>query len=249
MISISLSLEINKTVSLIKNSKRTFAFTGAGISVESGIPPFRGDEGIWNKYDPIFLDINFFKENPEKSWEISYKAFYEYFNKAKPNRAHQILATMEEKGLVDGIITQNIDSLHHQAGSKNVYEFHGNSRSLICMDCNKKIDFNKELLESIPPYCEKCSGVLKPDFVFFGEDIPEPARSMAFKEAENIDLLIIIGTTGEVQPASYIPYIANENGADIIEINIRPSLFTERITDIYLEGKASSIMEKLHLYL
>jgi len=238
--------DIQAAAKLITNSKRAFAFTGAGISVESGIPSFRGEDGLWEKYDPIFLDINYFKENPEQSWKLNYQVFYKFFNKSKPNLAHQILAKMEESNFIQGIITQNIDSLHHQAGSKNIYEFHGNSRNLICIDCKSKTKFQKEILENIPPYCNKCGGILKPDYIFFGEPIPEPARTMSFNEAELCDLLIVIGTTGEVQPAAHIPYIAKRNGADIVEINIKPSLYTEDISDLYLEGKATEIMEKLY---
>ena len=243
---ITISQNIKEAAKLIKRSKCVFAFTGAGISVESGIPPFRGDNGLWNKYDPIFLDINYFKEKPVQSWNLNYEVFYEFFNRAKPNIAHRVLAKMEEIGLLHGIITQNIDSLHHKAGSKNVLEFHGSSRNLLCIKCGRKIVFKEEILENIPPYCSKCGGLLKPDYVFFGEAVPERVHSKAFHEAELSDLLIIIGTTGEVQPASQIPYLAKKTGAKLIEINVKNSLYTENIIDIYLEGMAAEIMESLY---
>ena len=197
---------------LIKQSSRTVAFTGAGISVESGIPPFRGDEGLWNKFDPIFLDINYFHQYPERSWKLIKEIFYDFFGKAKPNKAHYALARMEEKGLLHSIITQNIDNLHQYAGSKEVYEFHGNSRYLICEHCSKSFLATSIDLSSLPPECLNCKTVLKPDFVFFGESIPEPANTNSFLEAKNSDLFILIGTTGEIMPASLIPLEAKKNG-------------------------------------
>jgi len=133
--SYSLEENILKAASLLKESSFTTAYTGAGISVESGIPPFRGEGGLWTKYDPTMLDIDHFLGNPVKGWEVIKEIFYDFFGKAKPNIAHLVLAEMENKGLVSRIITQNIDNLHQEAGSKQVYDFHGNSKKLICLEC------------------------------------------------------------------------------------------------------------------
>jgi len=230
---------------LIKHSSRTVAFTGAGISVESGIPPFRGENGLWSKYDPVFLDINYFYQYPEKSWPLIKEIFYDFFGQAKPNTAHYALAEMEQKGLLHAVITQNIDNLHQMAGSKQVYEFHGNSRNLVCQKCStyypvKEIDFS-----NLPPKCLKCGSVLKPNFVFFGEPIPVVANTNSFKEAEEAEVFILIGTTGEIMPASLIPYEAKKNGNKIIEINIFPSNYTSNTTDIFLQGKATVVMQQL----
>ena len=230
---------------LIKNSNRVTAFTGAGNSVESGIPPFRGENGLWNRYDPTFLDIAYFKNNPENSWKLIKEIFYDFFGKAKPNEAHPILAKMEKRGWLDSIITQNIDNLHQRAGSKKIYEFHGNSRNLICPNCSKIYPVKNVNLSNLPPRCQYCGTVLKPDFVFFGEEIPEPARSNSFMETEKADVFILIGTTGEIMPASTIPYEAKRNNKKIIEINIQPSAYTNTITDIFLKGKATEMMQKL----
>jgi len=230
---------------LIKNSNRVTAFTGAGNSVESGIPPFRGENGLWNRYDPTFLDIAYFKNNPENSWKLIKEIFYDFFGKAKPNEAHLILAKMEKRGWLDSIITQNIDNLHQRAGSKKIYEFHGNSRNLICPNCSKIYPVKNVNLSNLPPRCQYCGTVLKPDFVFFGEEIPEPARSNSFMETEKADVFILIGTTGEIMPASTIPYEAKRNNKKIIEINIQPSAYTNTITDIFLKGKATEMMQKL----
>ena len=236
---------IEKAVKLIKNAKHITAFTGAGISVESGIPPFRGKNGLWNKYNPIFLDINYFYQNPQESWKLIKEIFYDFFGKAKPNAAHLALSQMEKLGYLNSIITQNIDNLHQEAGSKKIWEFHGNSRNLICTNCNKIYSVKDIDLFYLPPKCEECGTVLKPDFIFFGESIPEPARSKSFAETKLADVFILIGTTGEIMPASMIPIEAKKNGVKIIEINTVHSNYTDSIADIFLQGKATEMMEQL----
>ncbi len=236
---------INKAVEIIRGAKRVTAFTGAGISVESGIPPFRGKNGLWNKYDPVFLDINYFLQNPKKSWVLIKEIFYDYFGKAKPNTAHKTLAEMEKLNYLQTVITQNIDNLHQEAGSKKVYEYHGTSKNLICMDCNTNILSSKLDLNKLPPKCSQCGGLLKPDFIFFGEPIPELAQTKSILESKNSDVFILIGTTGEIMPASMVPYLAKENNAKIIEINISKSNYTDSITDVFLQGKATLIMSDL----
>jgi len=236
---------IDEAIRLIENSRRVIAFTGAGISVESGIPPFRGENGLWSKYDPSFLEIGRFRNNPEGSWKLIKEIFYDFFGKAKPNEAHTGLAKIEEKGFLHAIITQNIDNLHFEGGSKNIYEFHGNSRDLICMNCGQRFPVSKIGFGNLPPRCENCGGILKPDFVFFGEPIPEPARTKSFEEADNADVFLLIGTTGEIMPASQIPFLAKSNGVSIIEININPSNYTNSITDIFLEGRATKVVNEL----
>ncbi len=236
---------VDEAIKLIENSKRIVAFTGAGISVESGIPPFRGENGLWSKYDPSFLEIGRFRSNPEGSWKLIKEIFYDFFGKAKPNEAHIGLAEIEGKGFLHTIITQNIDNLHFEGGSKNIYEFHGNSRDLICMNCGQRFPVSKIGFEHLPPRCKNCGGILKPDFVFFGEPIPEPARTKSFEEAHMADVFLLIGTTGEIMPASQIPFLAKSNGVSIIEININPSNYTNSITDIFLEGRATKVVNEL----
>ncbi|OQY05413.1 MAG: RNA polymerase subunit sigma [Bacteroidetes bacterium 4572_117] len=237
--------KIKEATELIKNSKHAVAFTGAGISVESGIPPFRGNDGLWNKYDPIVLDINYFHTNTNEAWEVIRELFYDFFGKAKPNPAHVALADLEKKGLLKAIITQNIDNLHQAAGSKLVYEFHGTASTMVCTKCKKKHNSSGIDLKILPPTCNECTGLLKPDFIFFGEGIPEQANKLSFKAAEQSDVFIVIGTTGEVMPASMLPSVAEKSGAKIIEINTEPSNFTHQITDIFLEGKAGEILPRI----
>jgi len=229
----------------LKLSKHTFAFTGAGISIESGIPPFRGETGLWSKYDPIVLDINYFQSHSNDSWKVIKEIFYDFFGQAFPNDAHIALSKLEAKGFIKSIITQNIDNLHQEAGSKQIIEFHGNSHTLECLYCESKYKIEELNFEKLPVICPKCNGLVKPDFVFFGESIPPQAYEKSIEQATLAEVVLIIGTTGEITPASYIPHMAKENGAFIIEINPNPSKFTHTITDIFIQEKASSAMNSI----
>lgn len=234
-----------KAAEIIKQSKFTIAFTGAGISVESGIPPFRGELGLWNKYNPQVLDLGYYLNHPDECWVYIREIFYDFFADAQPNKAHLVLAEMEKKGMLKSIVTQNIDNLHYDAGNKVVHEFHGNAKKLKCLKCGRIYDAKEINFDNIPPKCEADGEILKPDFIFFGEGIPTKAYSNSFADAEKAEVCIVIGSTGEVTPAAYVPRTAKENGATIIEINPEKSLFTNTLTDIYLKGKASEVMEKL----
>ncbi len=236
---------IREAASIIAKAKHVTAFTGAGISVESGIPPFRGKDGLWDKYDPRLLDIQHFMQYPEESWKVIKEIFYDTFHGAKPNRAHEVLAEMEKAGLLHEVITQNIDNLHQEAGNTVVHEFHGNSRNLVCTKTLEKLPVAHADLDAIPPIHPATGGLLKPDFIFFGEGIPMLAYQASVAAAGRSDVFILIGTTGEVMPASQIPVMARQNGAVIIEVNIERTNYTASITDIFLPGKASEIMDML----
>jgi len=229
----------------IKNARRCVAFTGAGISVESGIPPFRGPTGLWSKYDPFVLDIRYFQQYPAEAWVVIKKIFYDFFGQAQPNVAHRVLAKMEAAGQLKRVITQNIDNLHQMAGSHIVTEYHGNSHRLVCLTCGAEYPYTPHLLEPLPPRCTACNHILKPDFIFFGETIPFSAQLEANTETRRADVWLVIGTTGEVAPASLLPVEAKRNGATIIEVNVAPSQFTPHTTDIFLPGKATAVMETL----
>lgn len=237
--------KIELAAELIRKSRYTVAFTGAGISVESGIPPFRGENGLWNKVDPIFLEIDFFHKKPFQSWKIIKEIFYDKLGDAAPNLAHEMLAKMEQRSYLESVITQNIDHLHHKAGNRYVYELHGTYKQLVCTNCNSEYDMSFADLKYLPPTCFVCKGILKPDIVFFNEPIPHFAKKRSFEEAAKADVLIIIGTNAEVLPAAQIPEIAKEHGAKIIEINIKPTHFTDSITDIFLEMKATEAFAEI----
>ena len=232
---------------ILDNPAKGMAFTGAGISVESGIPPFRGADGLWSKVDPSFIEIETFQRRPEECWKKIRELFYNHWGRATPNAAHIRIAEMLNKGFLAGVVTQNIDCLHQRAGApgSKVHEFHGTLDSLVCMKCSSVYSPDDSLLEQILPSCPKCGGILKPDFVFFGEGIPEKAFRDSFRLAEECAWCLIIGTSGEVMPACEVPRTARRHGSKIIEINPVPTAFTHSITDIFLRGKATEIMDSL----
>jgi NAD-dependent deacetylase len=170
--------------------------------------------------------------------------FYETTLKAVPNAAHITLAKLEKEGLLQSVITQNIDNLHTKAGSKTVYEIHGNAQRLFCMKDNSKYsvkDFNLKTA----PRCKICNAILKPDFVFFGEMLPEHDLTMAIKASTLCEVMIVIGSTGTVYPAASLPIEAKRHNATIIEINPTPSTFTNSITDIFIPLKAAEAMTEI----
>lgn len=233
-----------RAAKFIVDSRHFSVLTGAGISVESGVPPFRGKNGLWSRYDPALFDISYFISSPEESWKLIKKLFFESFEKAQPNQAHFVLSRLEEKGLLKSLITQNIDGLHHRAGNRNVIEYHGSTRELVCMKCKERQEATNKIIEKIPPMC-RCGGVLKPNIVFFGEEIPLDALLKVQEASEQTDVLLVIGTTGEVFPASSIPIEVKKRGARIIEVNTAPSSYTNTLIDIYLQGQATVILKKL----
>lgn len=235
----------DKVVKLMKSANHMVAFTGAGISVESGIPPFRGKNGLWEHYDPTLLELEKFRENPKKSWQLLVKLFYKHFGTARPNAAHYAIADLEDNKFIKSVITQNIDNLHQEAGGKNIIDFHGNISRMVCLDCKHFSMKDDYVLKDFPIICKDCGGLIKPDVTFFGEAVPEPANTLAFRQAEMADVFLLIGSTGEIYPAALLPETAKESGAKIIEINVEKSLYTDKITDIFLQGKAAEIMSEL----
>jgi NAD-dependent deacetylase len=236
---------IQKAAKFIKSAKRISAFTGAGISVESGIPPFRGKNGLWGKYNPEILNIDYFRKNPHKAWALIREIFYGCYGGAEPNMAHRALAAMEAHGYLHSIITLNIDNLHQKSGSKEVCEFHGSLQYLVCLNCLRRYPLERVDLRFIPPLCPDCGGLLKPDFVFFGEPIAEAVKTKILHEVQHSDVFLVIGTSGEIDPAARIPHFAKANGAVIIEVNPDITKYTATITDIILQGNAAAMMKKL----
>ena len=209
-----------EVLELLKNSKRIAALTGAGISAESGIPTFRGKGGLWEGY-PVdkVASVEGFYENPELVWKFYDERRVNMIDK-KPNRAHEVLAQME-KFFDMWVITQNIDGLHTLAGSKNVVELHGNIWNVKCTTCSYR-GVNKEVpLSKIPPRCPNCGAILRPDVVWFGEQIHYSEK--AFEIARSSELFFVIGTSAQVYPAASLPFIAKDYGAIIVEINPEPT--------------------------
>lgn len=238
--------DYKKAADIIKEKGYVVAFTGAGISADSGIPTFRGGQGLWEKYDPMeYAHISAFSRNPQKVWVMLREMSQVIFD-SSPSPAHIALNALEQKGYLKAVITQNVDGLHQIAGNSNVIEYHGNHRWLVCMHCSKKIPLTPKVVDIMPyPSCEKCNSALKPDVVFFGEGIPMLAMVRANEEANKCSVMIIIGTSGVVYPAAEIPYTSKAKGATIIEINPESTPFTSSITDMFFKGSASDILPKI----
>ena len=230
---------------VLKKARCAIAFTGAGISVESGIPPFRGPGGVWSKYDPGKFETAYFKRHPAEVWPLLKKIFFDLLDTAKPNAAHRGLTRLEAAGKLAGVITQNIDGLHQAAGSRTVFEYHGSTRRMQCLDCRAFFDTPTISLDRLPPPCPACGGLLKPDFVFFSEPIPFDVHTEATTLAKQSDVCLIVGTGGQVMPAGRIPYIVKNAGGVVIEINLFESDYTYRTSDYYLEGKAGTLVPQL----
>lgn len=221
------------------------ALTGAGISVESGIPHFRGKGGIWEKIDPMkYAHIDAFLSDPVEVWNVLIKDMKEIIDVALPNAGHMGLARLEQWGKLKTVITQNVDGLHQKAGNKDVVEFHGTFAWHSCMDCRKRIDTRHIDLVVIPPRCD-CGGIYRPDVIFFGEMIPRHALFQSQKAATECDIMLVIGTSAVVHPAASMPIVAKENGAKIIEINPEETPLTPTISDYHIMGPAGEVMGKI----
>lgn len=234
---------IKKAAQAIFHSTKTIALTGAGISVESGIPDFRSPGGLWERYNPIeYGTIGAFRTNPEKVWQMLQEVSH-LLARSRPNPAHTGLGRLQELRLLQAIITQNVDNLHQEGGATSVIEYHGNAKTLSCLWCKQRYN-SDELGTQIPPRCS-CGKILKPDVVFFGEPIPIRALQESYELASSCRALLIVGTSGEVTPANTIPETAKRAGATIIEVNVEPTILTEHVTDIFLQGKASEMIAEL----
>jgi NAD-dependent deacetylase len=234
---------IKKAAQAISHSTKTIALTGAGISVESGIPDFRSPGGLWERFNPIeYGTIGAFQTNPEKVWQMLREVSC-LLARARPNPAHTGLGRLQELRLLQAIITQNVDNLHQEGGATSVIEYHGNAKTLSCLWCKQRYN-SDELGTQIPPRCS-CGKILKPDVVFFGEPIPIRALQESYELASSCRALLIVGTSGEVTPANTIPETAKRAGATIIEVNVEPTILTEYVTDIFLQGKASEMIAEL----
>jgi NAD-dependent deacetylase len=235
-----------KAAEIWKNSKFPIAFTGAGISVPSGIPDFRSPGGLWTKYDPMKVaTADAIKNNPKEVWEFLIDTL-ELLEKSDPNPAHFALSELEEKNKLAAVITQNIDNLHQRAGSKNVIEYHGNFEKFYCLYCKQRYTKEeiKNLLKSnFPPFCE-CGNLIRPEVVFFGEPIPTEAIVKSNELIKACDLIIIAGTSGEVAPANTIPRTVKKNGGKVIEINLGPTYYYD-ISDIKFNESVEIVLPKL----
>ena len=243
--------KINQIAQMIASSKKIVVFTGAGISTESGIPDFRGPQGLWTKVDPNDYTIDKFL-NSEATRRKMWQRLREggLMADIQPNRAHQAIVELEKMGKLSSVVTQNVDNLHQKAGNSQhlIHELHGNMQWIICLDCRKRypIEIAKQDVPS-PDYvlsCESCQGILKPDVVLFGEMLPQDVLARATQEARSCDLLIVIGSTLFVYPAAYMPLYAKQSGAKIVIINLGETQ-QDDIADVRIDAPAGETMVKI----
>jgi NAD-dependent deacetylase len=217
--------------------------TGAGVSTESGIPDFRSPTGIWARFDPLeYGSIEAFRRDPERVWEF-YGSRYRMLSEAEPNAAHHALAELERRGIVDALVTQNIDCLHERAGSRDVVEVHGSIRTASCPACGiaHALDEVLELVAAGVPRCRSCGAVLKPDVVFFGELLPDGAMERATELATRARVLLVVGSTLEVYPVAGLPLDTQRAGGRVAIVNRGPTAFDGR-ADIRVEGPAGELL-------
>jgi NAD-dependent deacetylase len=239
---------VGRAASLVAAARRIVAFTGAGISAESGIPTYRGEGGLWTEYDPDkYASIEYFRREPSYYWRFFRDVRYRLLAAAEPNAGHLALAELERRGKLDGVITQNIDGLHRKAGSRRVIELHGNTRVIDCLSCGAEYGFetvHEQVQTELPPRCRACGGSLKPRVVFFGEALPAGAMGEATAAVAACDLLLVVGSTLRVQPAATLPLIARQVGARVVIVNVGPTALDE-VADVCVDGKAGDVLPRL----
>jgi NAD-dependent deacetylase len=231
---------------LIEERQPCVVLTGAGVSTESGIPDFRSPTGIWAQYDPSeYATIEAFRADPTKVWEF-YGRRIAMLRRAYPNPAHVAIAELERRGLVEAVVTQNIDLLHERAGSRDVVEVHGSIRTFTCLQCGSGYDLPQVLrmLEASsdePPRCSSCAAIVKPDVVFFGELLPERAMARAYGLARSAGLLLVVGSTLEVWPVAELPSETRRRGGALAIVNRGPTEYDDE-ADLRIEGSAGEIL-------
>ncbi|MEX0749286.1 MAG: Sir2 family NAD-dependent protein deacetylase [Dehalococcoidia bacterium] len=225
--------QITTAATTLTNATHMIALTGAGMSVESGIPPFRGAGGLWTKHgEPPMDGYQRFMADPAAHWRNmlarrdSDDEFTRALNAAKPNAGHLAMAELERMGVLKHTICQNIDNLHFEAGSMSVTEIHGNRTKLRCVECTARWPWAEFTMTDIPPACPHCGGMVKSDTVMFGEPIPRQFLAECQAQAERADCIMIVGTSASVTPAAWFPEIVLERGGTLIEINTEPTPFS-----------------------
>jgi len=218
--------EIQRAARLLTGSSYVVAVVGAGISVESEIPPFRGPGGLWTKYgEPDMRGYDRFLEDPKGWWETYHqregyaKELMDTINAAKPNAGHYALVELERMGVLKHTITQNVDNLHCVAGSERLSEIHGNILKLRCISCGRRFEMDEISMDPLPPHCPDCKGLVKTDGVMFGEPIPPRVLDRCQEETSKCDCMLLVGTSATVYPAAAFPSTARRKGASLIEVN------------------------------
>ena len=223
---------IDSVVGALGAADHAVALTGAGISTASGLPSFRGEDGIWgDEFDPADFHYSRFRSDPAGFWRDRVGMHDTmYGGEVEPNAAHEALAELEEVGVLDAVITQNVDGLHGAAGSESVIELHGNAQRVACESCGQRYDaapvFEQVRQGAVPPRCEACDGVLKPDVVLFGEQLPAGALQEAQNHASEADVFLAMGSSLTVQPAASLPRRATRGGGTLVLVNLEKTPFS-----------------------
>lgn len=237
---------LKKAADIIMSSNYFIALTGAGISKESNVPTFRGEDGLWKRYNATELATpSAFARNPSLVWEW-YAWRQELIGNCSPNPAHKALADWEKKGLLKALITQNVDGLHAIAGSVNVYEVHGDIWAVKCTSCDYHGRLDKPTTDI--PVCPSCGNYLRPDVIWFGESLDSIIMREVYQDLQLADVCIVIGTSALVQPAASFPIIVKQRQGRIIEVNTEQTALTQ-IADCHLRGKAGEILPMLNEFL
>lgn len=240
--------ELVRASELVAAARHGVAFTGAGVSAESGIRTFRGQDGLWRQYDPYEVaSIEGFRRDPSVYWRVASQG-WRTFARAQPNPGHVALAAMEEAGHLVGVVTQNTDGLHRTAGTRTLIELHGNGNSVRCLDCGAtepRPDVQARLANELPPRCLVCGGRhLKPQVVFFGEALPSGAMMEAFRMARECDLMIVVGSSLQVYPAADVPEVARERGAPLVIVNDEPTPLDVAAT-VVIRGRSGEVLPEI----
>jgi NAD-dependent deacetylase len=240
--------QIQKAAELIREARHAIAFTGSGCSVESGIPTYRGADGLWQKYDPNkYASLDYFLQDPSYYWNFFQELRRPLLEDARPNQGHLSLARLQADGHLSAIITQNIDGLHQAAGSENVIELHGTGRETFCLGCSMRFPIEEVLPildREIPPPCPACRGVIRPAVIFFGEMLSPEVLRRAGAETASADLVIVVGSSLVVYPAASIPETAKANGAQLIIINIDRTAM-DSLADVVLHDRAATVLPQI----
>ena len=241
-------MSIERAAELVASASRGVVLTGAGVSAESGIPTFRGEGGLWTKYDPVKVaTIGTFLEDPAVYWTVARERGPAVLS-AEPNPGHYALAGLEQSGHLVAVVTQNTDGLHQDAGTMRVIELHGSGRTVECLDCGtrearKEVQLRLEF--QMPPRCRVCGGMfLKPTVVLFGEAMPADAVAEATDLARNADVMVVVGSSLVVYPAAEIPMVAVRAGAPLIVVNAEPTPY-DHLAEVVIRGRSGEVLPEL----
>ena len=233
----------------IKQGGKNVVFTGAGISTESGIPDYRSQGGIWDKFRPVYFDEFMSDRKAREEYWRRWKELYQGIQQARPNAGHTAIAKLDQMGLLEALITQNVDGLHQEAGlaEEKIIELHGNTRRIRCMSC-RKITSNEQTQKRLQsgdtaPECE-CGGYLKPDTISFGQAMPVDAVEKATTLSHTSDFFLVVGSTLLVQPAAHMPVYAKQNNAFLAIVNLSDTP-CDKMCDVLIRDKAGTVLQRI----